>query len=72
MNFLKPELNTGLPDISFNGGDLVVGQPFADQSVDALAAQGLRAADCFLSELHAGGQAELGVDVGEVRLHGSW
>ena len=26
---------------------------------------------CFLGELHARGQAELGVDVGEVRLHGA-
>jgi hypothetical protein len=26
---------------------------------------------CFLGELHAGGQAEFGVDVGEVGLHGA-
>ncbi len=84
MNFLKPELNTGLPDISFNGGDVVVGQLFADQlddaalsgprrqirpHGDALGTQGLRAAGCFLGELHARGQAQLGVDVGEVSLH---
>ena len=28
-------------------------------------------AGCFLSELHARGQAEFGVDVGEVGLHGA-
>ena len=28
-------------------------------------------AGCFLGELHAGGQAEFGVDVGEVGLHGA-
>jgi len=27
---------------------------------------------CFLRELHAGGDAEFGVDVGEVGLHGAW
>ena len=67
-------------------GDAVVRQPFADQSEDAalsaqaasnptrgdaLGTRGLRAAGCFLGELHAGGQAELGVDVGEVGLHGA-
>ena len=26
---------------------------------------------CFLSELHAGGESEFGVDVGEVGLHGA-
>jgi ATP-dependent Clp protease ATP-binding subunit ClpC len=29
-------------------------------------------AGCFLDELHARGQAEFGVDVGEVGLHGAW
>lgn len=27
---------------------------------------------CFLSELHAGGESEFGVNVGEVGLHGTW
>ncbi len=34
--------------------------------------QGLRVAGCFLDELYAGAQAEFGVDVGEVGLHGAW
>ena len=37
----------------------------------SLAPEGLGVAGCFLDELHAGGQAELGVDVGEVGLHGA-
>ena len=28
-------------------------------------------AGCFLGELHAGGESEFGVDVGEVGLHGA-
>jgi hypothetical protein len=28
-------------------------------------------AGCFLNELHAGGQAKFGVDVGQVGLHGA-
>ena len=32
---------------------------------------GSRVASCLLGELHPGGQAEFGVDVGEVRLHGA-
>jgi hypothetical protein len=35
MNFLKPEVEAGLSDISFRCGDAVVGRPFADQSGDA-------------------------------------
>ena len=31
----------------------------------------LRAADCLLNELDPGGNAEFGVDVGEVGLHGA-
>jgi hypothetical protein len=38
---------------------------------DALGTRRLRAAGCFLSELYAGGKAELGVDVGEMGLHGA-
>ena len=29
-------------------------------------------AGCFLGESHAGGEAEFGVDVGEMGLHGAW
>ena len=32
---------------------------------------GLRVPGCFLGELHAAGEAEFGVDVGEVGLHGA-
>jgi hypothetical protein len=36
-----------------------------------LGTQGLTVAGCFLDELHARAQAEFGVDVGEVGLHGA-
>ena len=35
-------------------------------------APGLRVAGGFLDELYAAGEAEFGVDVGEVGLHGAW
>jgi hypothetical protein len=38
---------------------------------DCLTAQGLGVAGCFLGELYAAGEAEFGVDVGEVGLHGA-
>ena len=36
-----------------------------------LGTQGLTVASCLLDELHARGQTEFGVDVGEVGLHGA-
>jgi hypothetical protein len=36
-----------------------------------LGTQGLTVAGCFLNELHARGEAEFGVDVGEAGLHGA-
>ena len=36
-----------------------------------LGTQGLTVASCLLDQLYAGGQAEFGVDVGEVGLHGA-
>jgi len=38
----------------------------------AWAPRGLGVAGCLLDELHAAGEAEFGVDVGEVGLHGAW
>jgi hypothetical protein len=36
-----------------------------------LGTHGLTVAGCYLDELHAGGEPEFGVDVGEVGLHGA-
>ena len=37
--------------------------------LESLGTRGLSVANCFLVELHPGGQAKFGVDVGEAGLH---
>ena len=53
----------------------VVGRIFArfltSASTRAVVAGGSGVARCFLGKLHARGEAEFGVDVGEVGLHGT-
>jgi hypothetical protein len=50
---------------------LVVSGPIIRPGGKAWAPGGLGVAGCFLDELHAAGEAEFGVDVGEVGLHGA-
>jgi hypothetical protein len=50
---------------------LVVGGADAVERRKAWPPEGLGVAGCFLDELHARGESEFGVDVGEVGLHGA-